>query len=66
MVSMRNFGGGGALEPLSHDHREHKLATSCLRTTHELEEKGRLFFLIRMEIDIFEITYPAEQSGNAP
>jgi hypothetical protein len=27
MVSMRIFGGGGALEPLSHDHRERKLAT---------------------------------------
>ena len=45
MASMRIFGGGGAFEPLFHDHRERKLAASCLRATRGLEEKGRLFFL---------------------
>ena len=45
MVSMRIFGGGGALELLFHDHRERKLAASCLRATRGLEGKGRLFFL---------------------
>ena len=45
MVSMRIFGGEGALEPLFHDHCERKLATRCLRATHGLEEKGRLYLL---------------------
>jgi hypothetical protein len=39
MLPMPILGGGGALEPLFHDLREHKIATSWLRPTHGPEGK---------------------------